>query len=238
MKSEPDERSESGAPIYRHEERKKPFALPRHPTTNLELIEAHIESHIGKIETTYHEIISDLVHIDVLFIKATEDRPFHVLVTSGVSDEPMNVPEGLEEHNRVELLVALPGEWPLTEESFDDENNYWPIRWLKSIGRLPHEYETWIGWGHTIPNGDPAEKIANTNFVGFMLVPPFALPPEFFELKSSDNNKIKFYALIPLYQEEMDFKLSNGSDALEELLDENDVGIEINASRMNVATKI
>ncbi|MBK9578792.1 MAG: suppressor of fused domain protein [Fibrobacterota bacterium] len=230
-----DERSASGAPIYRHEERTKPFSIPNHATSNLEQIEAHVEAHIGKVETVYHEIISDLVHIDVLFVKATDERPYHVLVTSGVSDEPMNVPPGLEEHRRVELLIALPKDWPLTSEAMEEENNYWPIRWLKTIGRLPHEYDTWIGWGHTIPNGDPAENIANTNFVGFMLAPPYVLPVDFFELKTSSDAVIKFYALIPLFQEEMDFKLKNGSDAIEELLNEHDGGFEIDPTRPNVA---
>lgn len=46
---------------------------------------------------------------------------------------------------------------------------------------------------------------------------------------------IKGYALIPLFQEEMDFKLKKGSDAIEELLNENDGGFEINPNRKNVA---
>lgn len=230
-----DERSASGAPIYRHEERKKPFTLPSHSTSNLERIEAHVESHLGKIETVFHEILSDLVHIDVLFVKATDERPYHVLVTSGVSDEPMNVPAGLEEHNRVELLIALPKDWPLSEEAMEEESNYWPIRWLKTIGRLPHEYDTWLGWGHTIPNGDPAETIADTNFVGFMLAPPYLLPVEFFELKTSSDAVIRFFALIPLFQDEMDFKLNKGSDAMEELLNDQDGGFVIHPNRTNVA---
>lgn len=231
------EQSESGSPIYRHEARKKPFTAPAHSTEHLEEIEAHLEKHIGKIETVFHEIVSDLIHLDVLFIPATAERPYHVLATSGVSDEPMKVPEDMEKHNRVELIMALPKEWPLTQESFKSENNYWPVRWLKQIGRLPHEYDTWIGWGHTIPNGDPAEPIANTKFTGVMLSPPYSLPPDFFQLKTKNGSTIRFYALIPLYQEEMDFKLSSGAESLEEKLEKQNVGFIANTSRRNVVKK-
>lgn len=237
MNEKPIERSESGAPIYRHVDRKQPFTVPEHITEHLEEIEAHIERHIGKIETVFHEIVSDLIHLDVLFIPASAKRPYHVLVTSGVSDQPMNVPDGLNEHNRVELIIALPKEWPLTQESFKSENNYWPIRWLKQIGRLPHEYDTWIGWGHTIPNGDPAEPIANTKFTGFMLTPAYSLPPDFFQLKTKNGNTIRFYALIPLFQEEMDFKLNNGADSLEEKFEKQNVDFIVNPNRSNVVKK-
>ena len=158
------ERSESGSPIYRHEAQDRPWQAPEQTARNLEDIEPHVEKYIGKIDGVYHEILSDLIHLDVLCVPATPERPYQVILTSGVSDLPMNVPEGMEDFNRVELMMALPPKWPLMQKAFDDENNYWPVRWLKMIGRLPHDYHTWIGWGHTIPNGDPPEPIANTPF--------------------------------------------------------------------------
>ena len=36
----------------------------------------------------------------------------------------MNVPEGLEQFKRAELLFARPPDRPLTQEDFKDENNY------------------------------------------------------------------------------------------------------------------
>ncbi|MDO9452576.1 MAG: suppressor of fused domain protein [Stagnimonas sp.] len=237
MSKNTTERSESGAPIYKHGARKKPFTPPKHSTDHLDEVQTHVEKHIGKVETVFHEIVSDLIHLDVLFIPATAKQPYHVLVTSGVSDEPMKVPEGAEEFNRVELIIALPKEWPLTQESFQSENNYWPVRWLKDVGRLPHEHDTWVGWGHTIPNGDPAEPIANTKFTGVMLSPPYSLPPEFFKLKTKNGDIITFFVLTPLYQEEMDFKLKNGADSLEEKLGKHSVDFVVDTSRSNVVKK-
>ena len=161
-----------------------------------------------------------MIHLDVLSVPATPDRAFHALVTSGVSDRAMNVPEELEGvFSRAELMVALSPQWPLDMEAFKDDANYWPIRWLKQIGRLPHDYDTWIGWGHTIPNEDPPKRIANTDFTGIMLWPPYWLPPEFFQLETKQGDTITFYCLVPLYQEEMDLKLHKGAEALEKRLD-------------------
>lgn len=231
---EEQEKSESGSPIYRHAEKEREWQAPEHSGRNIEAVEAHVEQHIGKIETVYHEILSDRVHLDVLFVPAADDRPYHTLVTSGVSDLPMQVPEGVEAFNRVELLIALPKSWSLNHESFKDEANYWPVRWLKHVGRLPHDYDTWIGWGHTIPNGDPPEPIANTRFVGVMLSPAFWLSEAFYQLKAESGDTITFYSLVPLYQEEMDLKLKKGADEIEERLEKQRVGFVLDPSRTNV----
>ncbi len=231
------ERSESGSPIYRHAARERDWSLPRNPGEHLQEVEAHVERHIGKVELVFHELLSDLIHLDVLYVPATADRPYHTLVTSGVSDEPMKVPEGMEKFNRAELLIALPPDWPLSDKAFQNEANYWPVRWLKQIGRLPHQYSTWIGWGHTIPNGDPAEPIANTNFVGVMVAPPYWLPSEFFQLHTAGDETISFYNLVPLYQEEMELKLQKGADELEERFEAEHVGFILNTGRTNVVRK-
>lgn len=234
MSDDTSERSASGSPILRHAERIASPVMPEHHAVHLEEIEAHVAKHIGPISTVLHEIVSDLVHLDVLVIEATEERPFHTLVTSGVSDLPMAVPDGLEEERRVELLITLPADWPLTMEAFQDERHYWPVRWLKKIGRLPHEYGTWIGWGHTIPNGDPPVPIADTRFAGVLLMPPYFLPADFFRLKTTTGETVTFYQLMALHTDEMDLKLREGADALEALLEKNDVGMVVDPRRPSV----
>jgi len=231
------ERSGSGSPIYRHKARDREMRAPEDDGIHLEAIEAHLQEHVGKIETVYHEIVSDLIHLDILFLPANPEKPYHTLVTSGVSDRPMRVPEEMEDFSRTELMINLPTEWPLDQESLKEDANYWPIRWLKQIGRLPHDYDTWIGWGHTIPNGDPAEPIANSRFTGMMVSPPYWLGPDFFQLETGAGEKICFYNVIPLYQEEMDFKLAKSAEALEERFDKNGIGLIVDLDRKNVAKK-
>src|SRR6185295_19871223 len=100
--NEPSEFSESGDPIYRHQ-REKPFEPARGDEQNIEAIAAHIEKHIGPPDSVFHEIISDLVHIDVHFVAPAPERNFRTLVTSGMSDRPMNAPEGAEHLRYAEM---------------------------------------------------------------------------------------------------------------------------------------
>lgn len=213
----PVEESPSGQPIYRHEDRERGFEPASADTDTIDAITAHIERHIGEIDKVWHELISDLVHIDVHQIPPGDDRPFWTLVTTGMSDRRMTVPEGAEELAHAELMICLPPEWPVTQEDFSDENNYWPIRLLKVLARLPHEYNTWLGPGHTVPNGgeEPAPYSENTEFVcALLMVPCLILPSEVGVLKLADGRRINFYAVWPLYQSEVDLKLNQGLDAL------------------------
>lgn len=180
-------------------------------------IEGHYEHYFGEIGGVYHEIVSDIVHVDIHMIPPTPARPWLTLATTGMSDLPMNVPafQGSDTYTRAELLIYLPPEWPIRQEDFEEEANYWPLRWLKILARLPHEYDTWLADGHTIPNGDPPERIANTPFAGFMLLPPLlSQPEEALKLKTIDGETVRFYCLIPLYAEEMAYKLEHGVNEL------------------------
>ncbi|HZT78842.1 MAG TPA: suppressor of fused domain protein [Gemmataceae bacterium] len=229
------ERSASGSPVYRHETRTKEFTPAAGDSENIEAISDHIETHIGKVAGVFHEIVSDLVHIDVHVVEPTDDRPYHTLVTSGMSDLPMTVPEGAEDWRFAELVISLPPDWPLTQEAFQDERNYWPVRWLKMLARLPHEYDTWLGWGHTVPNGDPPRPFAaNTKLCCALLLTPMLTPEEFWQLRTDDDRTINFYALVPTYHEEMAFKLKNGVEALLERFGEEGVTELLDVKRTNV----
>src|SRR5262245_43817865 len=108
--------SESGSPIWRHEARPRDFRLATGDPASIEAISNHIETHLGKVAGVFHEL-SDLVHVDVHMVGPTQGRPYQYLVTSGMSDLPMAVPEGAEEWRYAELVVKLPPDWPLTQEA-------------------------------------------------------------------------------------------------------------------------
>lgn len=229
--------SMSGAPIFRYTDGEKEWEAP-HGEECIEEISDHIEACIGEVSMVFHELISDTVHIDVHHVKPTKERPFHTLITSGMSDLAMNVPKEVDSTRYMELMVTLPENWKIDEESFKDEIWYWPIRQLKYLARFPHKYETWLGWGHTIPNGDPAENFAdNTDLSGVIILPSINVTNEFFELKIDENKIIEFFSIVPLYNEEMNLKLAKGTDLLLEKFDKNSVSDVINISRKNVAKK-
>ena len=155
-----------------------------------------------------------------------------------MSDRPMAVPEGMEHLAHGELLINLPAEWQLSEEAFEDENNYWPIRTLKMLARLPHKYDTWLGHGHTVPNGDPPEPYASrAPFTGVLVEVPLSFGPDFFELKVRPDKIVYLYSLVPLYDEEMTLKLNKGVEHLENLFDRHGIGDVVDCSRKNVGKK-
>lgn len=233
----PAEESPSGQPIYRHQDRGRDFEPAVGDEETIEAITAHIEQHIGEIDKVWHELISDLVHIDVHQVPPSDDRPFWTLVTSGMSDRPMNVPEGAEELAFAELMICLPPDWPVSQDDFSDENNYWPIRLLKVLARLPHEYETWLGAGHTVPNGgdDPAPYADNNQFVCALMMPPcIALPADVAVLDLPDRRRINFYAVWPLHQSEVDLKLNRGLDTLIDRFEQQQVTELVDVNRAAV----
>ena len=80
-----DELTEAGQPIFRHGAREREFQLAIGDEDSIERISAHIEEHIGPVAGVFHELISDLVHIDVHMVAPTDERPYHTLFTSGTA---------------------------------------------------------------------------------------------------------------------------------------------------------
>jgi hypothetical protein len=201
-------------------------------------VDGHITKWIGAVDVVYHEIVSPYVHVDIHHIPPSEDHPFHVLVTSGMSEMPMTTPEGAEEYRYAELLICLPPEWPLTEAAFEDERHYWPVRWLKMLARFPHQYGTWLGWGHTMPNGDPPLPFTEgTKLCGMLILPSISLPEEAATLELPDGRTVHFWALYPLYDEEMAIKLRKGAQALLPLFEKHNVSDVVDPTRVNVGTR-
>jgi hypothetical protein len=83
---------------------------------HIEAISNHIEQHVvGPVHMVFHELGSPGVHVDVHHVAPSAGLPYNVLVTSGMSDKPMTVPDGAEEFRFAELFLVLPADWPLTE---------------------------------------------------------------------------------------------------------------------------
>ncbi len=230
--------SPSGAPIFKYNDGEKEWESPS-GEMSLEQISDHIEKYIGEIDMVYHELLSDTVHIDVHHVKPSKNRNYHTLVTSGMSDLPMNVPYEVDSSRYMELVMFLPEYWQISDAAFEDEKWYWPVRQLKYLARFPHKYDSWFGWGHSIPNGNPSEPFAqNTKLSGVILLPPVSAPNGFLELKIHEHKTIYFYCIVPLYDEEMELKLNKGTDLLLTKFDKYDISDLVSINRKNVAKKL
>jgi len=186
---------------------------------DLDALEQHIEEHFGPFKNVFHEVTSPDIHVDIVIIEPTPERNYYVLVTMGMGARKMAIPAGLEEYHleRAEIMACLPPDWKLDDLS--DEKWYWPLRWLKILARLPGEENTWLGWGHTIPN-DSRPFAENTRFSAMMLIYPGAFGEESFECELPDGEKVNFYQMLPLYDEEIAYKLRHNAEALLELMDD------------------
>lgn len=206
-----DEVSPGGSKMLRHEAKAGGGDVGH---ADDERISAHLEQHLGPLGMVFHELVSDRVHIDVHTVPPTAARPYVALVTSGMSAKPMTVPadlDGRDQWMHAELCLFLPPTWPLEQAQLSDERHYWPIRLLKMLARLPHEYGSWLGWGHSIPNGDPAQPYApDTLLAGALVVPPFDLAEAFFTAEGSPT--LHFFQVLPVTAAEMAFKLKHGVD--------------------------
>jgi hypothetical protein len=161
-----------------------------------------------------------------------------------MSTRPMNIPNGSGASPHAELMICLPVDWPgmRLDGTFDsalmkDETNWWPLRWLKAIARMPHEYNTFIGPGHTIPNGPMALPFAPNTAMGCMLVQPSLLNPRSHRLVVSNNVNIDFLALWPIYREEMELKQEKGVEALTRRFSTSGTSELIQLDRKNVARR-
>ena len=119
-----------------------------------------------------------------------------------------------------------------------DPANWWPIRWLKQMARLPHEYGSFLTHGVTVPNGDPAQPFARGSELCCWMVFKPLLCPKVRELVIGDDRRINFYALFALTESEMNLKLNKGTPALVQALADGEVFTELlNAGRRSVVSQ-
>ena len=202
----------------------------------LQQIRSHVERYIGRIERVFPGDPATGT-ADVLHIRPIDSRPYHTLVTAGMSSVAMQVPPDASAPRRIELMMTLPESWQLGAD-VADERKHWPTRLLQSLSRWPREHEgEWLGWGHIVPNGDPPRPLAaRTALSGVIIAPSLLVPVAFYELNVADE-RVAFYSAIPLYPEELELRRREGMEVLLERLLHRDINDVVELKRRNVARK-
>ena len=169
-----------------------------------------VEARFGKVSQVLREVVSRDIRVDLCVTAPEPNRAHRTVVTRGMGARPMRVPGEPSggDFARAELVFMLPAQWELHSK---DECWYWPLRWLKLLARLPGEEDSWLGWGHTVPGGEPFAE--NTDYNSLLLLDAFTPQGEpFFPLPGGES--LRFYQLFPLYEQELQFKLRHGAQAL------------------------
>ena len=201
----------------------------------MEAVEGHIQQYFGKVENVFHELVSPDIHVDICMVPPTEERDYCTLVTMGMGAHRMNVPEELVEYKleRAELAIALPADWKLDQESMKDEKWYWPIRLLKSLARLPIASDTWLGFGHTMDNKENFAE--NTKLCAAILTGPQSTEEGGEVCTLPGGEEVNFYQVIPLYEDELDYKLEHDVDALLDKM--TGISFVVNPTRQDAITR-
>ena len=201
----------------------------------MEAVEGHIQQYFGKFENVFHELVSPDIHVDICMVPPTEERDYYTLVTMGMGAHRMNVPEELAEYKleRAELAIALPADWKLDQESIQDERWYWPIRLLKALARLPIASDTWLGFGHTMDNQEDFAE--NTKLCAAILTGPQDTEDGSEVCILPSGEEVNFYQVIPLYEDELDYKLEHDVDALLDKM--NGISFVVEPDRQDAITR-
>ena len=182
-----------------------------------------ITDQFGEFDSVYHEMISPDLHIDIAMIPPQEGRDYYTLCTIGAGAYRMNIDNELRRRYRLsehsEFLMYLPSDWKLDDESLKDESNYWPIRLLKKAARLSRATDSWLGVGHTIgsEDGEPYSDTLPYNSAVLLYPAPY-LTEVHTNCNVSSGKTIAFHQLLPITQEELDYKLEKGLSELMELV--------------------
>ncbi len=197
----------------------------------------HIEKYFGKYDNVMHELVSPDIHIDICVIPPRKEHEYYTLVTMGMGAFKMPVPEDkeYEDLKRAELLVNLPSDWHLDRESLKEEKWYWPIRLLKYMARSPLNNDLYFCWGSTMEFDDIESFDESTKLCTAITLSPGVFGEPSYECRLPNGEVVNFYQAIPLYREELTYKIENSVDKLLQKCPDEILEV-INPVRLNAIT--
>ena len=147
--------------------------------------------------------------IPLLVIDLELKSPVTVLVTNGLSDYRMPVHEKEEGREYNELYFCLPSYWEWEDRTNPRMN--WVFEWIQRLAKYVIKNETWFGHGHTMPCGTEMQSLSESMKQNhFFLSNPMHLENEM-EPIISNGKRIFFLAIIPIFEDEMDYKQGRGT---------------------------
>lgn len=145
----------------------------------------------------------------LLALNLETKSPVTVIVTNGLSNYKMPVPENLAGFEFNELYFCLPSYW--NWEEVENPQMNWIFPWIQRLAKHVVEKNSWFGHGHTIPCGKEMHALSNTMLQNhFFLSQPILLENELAPI-SVNEKMVHFLAIIPIFGDEMDYKQGKGT---------------------------
>ena len=173
------------------------------------LLDEHIRLNFGK-----YQIIFKTDRYELINVPPTEERPFNLILTKGLSGRKLKVPAGVDEltNSRIELALCLPKEW---EFSNSESYNLWPINALCDLINFILTTDDFIGFGYSFANSKPLHP--STDFSGGILTALGAYDKKSQELALTDNSLVRIFELVFLFPAELEYRSKHSAAELLEL---------------------
>jgi hypothetical protein len=176
----------------------------------------------GETDTVLHELLPLIPHIDVYRFPPNGKREFFTFVTGGMSDLPMNAPKELgADYRRAELVFY----------STENSDDYPEL--LRRLAHFVHDNNTWLHWGHSMPNGQPPEPLFDTKNLDSLFFMPSIVKPDsaLGDRLKIDSDPVQLIWCVPITTAECQLKLDDGTDALFDLFDANNHPVAFSGDR-------
>ena len=147
-----------------------------------------------------HSTDVKIVHVDIYTFAPTAERDFYTLITGGMSDVPQNIPDDGNCAPRAELML------------YCREPKPWMYSVLKGLAEMPSDFDTFLSYKHTVPNGMPMTADPSL-LTGYFFFQPILETDEFSPM-SVDGDDTDILLLIPITDDEREFAISDGVDKL------------------------
>jgi hypothetical protein len=169
---------------------------------HLELAKRFGEHRVAELPTLEGEM-------PLLILELESNSPVTVIMTNGLSDYSMPVPERYKGREFNELYFCLPSYWDW--QALDNPTMNWIYTWIQKMAKHVVDKATWFGHGHTIPTGKEllplSESMKQDHFI---LLDPILLENELAPLELNEK-RIHFLAIVPIFKDEMDYKQARGT---------------------------
>lgn len=149
-----------------------------------------IENIYGHVDIVGHETISNDFHIDLAVIFPHEGANYYTICTMGRGAHKLEGLGGVKA--RQEFVIFLPDYWNVTEDGFNKEENWWPVRLLKYISRIPEYY----GAFEILDLEEPYNDFTKTSAVFF--TPSLTDFCGSTEVRLSSGKCVEFLQMIPI----------------------------------------
>lgn len=149
--------------------------------------------------------------IQVFLIPPDFKRNYYKIISIGIGAYRgiENDEAGQKHVHRVELCAFLPGSLTMQQVQTDYR---WTARIIRQFGEMLELDSSWFGYGHTVSYGDFLDKNNRFNGVIFDTIDDDDIASDKCTLPCGDD--VTFLQIMPLYEEEMLYKVENGHAAI------------------------